>query len=93
MAEAAGRRRKKLTALLDAQAGVEYEGEEPPQPADADRLAIRAYNLLATGAGGIDLAGIAVVVEYLGIADVEDLLHRLEVIRNHKPPERPEVKD
>jgi len=34
-----------------------------------------------------------VVVEYLGIADVEDLLHRLEVIRNHKPPERPEVKD
>ena len=27
-----------------------------------------------------------------GIADVEDLLHRLEVIRNHKPPERPEVR-
>lgn len=38
--------------------------------------------------GGIDWAGLQVVVALLGVEDVEDLLFRLEVIRMHKPPER-----
>lgn len=52
-----------------------------------DLQAIRAWNFLATGAGGIDWAGLPVVVELLGVDDVEQLLERLYVIRTHKPPE------
>lgn len=62
----------------------------PPQADDGDRIAIRAFNLLANGTGGIDWAGLPVVVELLGVEDIEDLLHRLEVIRMHKPPEGPQ---
>lgn len=91
MAGAPGAGRKKLTALLDAQAGVEYEGEEPPQHGDAERIAIRAFNLMANGMGGIDWSGLQMVVEYLGVTDIDDLVHRLEVIRTHKPPESPQA--
>ena len=43
---------KKLIAVLDAQAGVQYDGEEPPKAAADDRLAIEAWNYLcANGAG------------------------------------------
>ena len=36
--------------------------------------------------GGLDWSGLPLVVEQLGIADLDSLLHRLEVIKNHKPP-------
>ncbi|MBY0467604.1 MAG: hypothetical protein K2Q07_01355 [Burkholderiaceae bacterium] len=80
--------RKKLTALLDVQlGGVEYEGEDPPRTTPADNLAIRAWNLLRNGHGGMDWSGLPMVCAHLGIEDIEGLLDRLEVIRNHKPPE------
>lgn len=43
---------------------------------------------MANGMGGIDWAGLQVVVALLGVEDLEDLLFRLEVIRTHNPPER-----
>lgn len=39
--------------------------------------------------GGIDWAGLPLVVEHLGIDDVEGLLHRLLTIKLHKRPEAP----
>lgn len=71
------------------QAGIQYEGEddEDPssQPSIDDYLAVRAWNLLATGMGSFDWAGLPAVCELLGIADVELLIHRLQVIKHHKP--------
>lgn len=36
--------------------------------------------------GGLDLAGLPLVVELLGVVDVEALLDRLLTIKTHKPP-------
>lgn len=36
--------------------------------------------------GGIDFAGMPLVIELLGIEDVEMLMHRLLAIKLHKPP-------
>lgn len=55
-------------------------------PADEDLLALRAYNLLANGMGGIDWAGVPLVFALLGVADPEPMLHRLGVIKLHRPP-------
>lgn len=74
--------------MLDAQAGIQYRGEEPPEPTDADLLALRVWNMLANGMGGIDWAGLPLAVELFGIADVDVLLHRLQVIKAHNPPKR-----
>lgn len=54
---------------------------------------MRAWNLLANGMGGIDWAGLEVVVAYLGVRDVESLVDRLQVIKLHKPPEVATPKD
>jgi hypothetical protein len=35
--------------------------------------------------GGIDWSGLPYVVELLAVDDVEGLIHRLQVIRRHKP--------
>lgn len=70
---------------MDAQAGIQYEGEEPPAPTALSNLAFDAFNHLSNGAGGIDWAGLGVVVELLGVADVERLVHDLQVIRHHRP--------
>ena len=40
-----------------------------------------AWSFLHTGQGSLDWAGLPVVVEYLGITDVEGLLTRLQVIK------------
>lgn len=48
---------------------------------------MRAFNLLHNGMGGLDWAGLPLVVELLGVTDIELLLVRLQVIREHKPPE------
>lgn len=42
---------------------------------------------LANGMGGIDWAGLPLVVEWLGITDIDGLLHRITVIKSHKRPD------
>lgn len=80
-----------MTALLDdiaaRQGGAQIEGEPPPAHCPHARVALEAWNHLATGMGGIDWQGLPIVVELLGIADAELdlLLHRLHVIKRHKP--------
>jgi len=73
--------------VLDAQAGIQYRGEDPPQATDADLLAMRVWNMLANGMGGLDWSGMPLAVALYGITDVEGLLHRLQVIKAHKPPQ------
>lgn len=72
--------------MLDAQAGIQYRGENPPEATDDDMLAMRTWNMLANGMGGLDWAGLPLAVALLGITDVEGLLHRLQVIKQHRPP-------
>lgn len=43
--------------------------------------------MLSNGMGGIDMSGLPLVCEWLGIADIDGLLMRMETIRMHKPPE------
>lgn len=40
--------------------------------------------------GGLDWAGLPVVVELLGVDDIEALLLRLATIKHHRPPEGPD---
>lgn len=63
-----------------------HEGEDTPQASHADRLAICAWNYLTDGQGGIDWSGLELIASTLGIDDLEDLMHRLLVIKLHKPP-------
>lgn len=72
--------------MLDAQAGVQYRGEAAPQATDDDLLAMRTWNMLANGMGGLDWAGLPLAVALFGINDVDGLLHRLQVIKAHRPP-------
>ena len=72
--------------MLDAQAGIQYRGEPPPEPTDADLLAVRVWNMLANGMGGIDWRALPLPVELFGITDIEGLIHRLLVIKSHNPP-------
>lgn len=37
--------------------------------------------------GGLDWAGLPVVVELMGIDDIEALVTRLAAIKNHRPPD------
>jgi hypothetical protein len=48
--------------------------------------AIKGWNLLANGSGGIDWAGLQLVVALLGVADVEAFVDALLVIKTHRPP-------
>lgn len=48
-------------------------------------LASRAFSMLANGMGGIDWSGLPYVVEILGVSDVEMLVHRLMVMKTHRP--------
>jgi hypothetical protein len=64
------------------------EGEQAERT-PADSMAIAAYNHLSNGMGGIDWAGLPLVVELLGITDIEGLMERLIVIKMHRPPEPP----
>jgi len=78
-----------VTALLDAQAGVQYEGETAdPSPCPHAAQAVRAWNHLSNGMGGIDWQGLDAVTTLLQVADeqVELLLVRLLAIKTYKPP-------
>lgn len=72
--------------MLDAQAGVEYDGEDPPDATAQDAMAIRIYNGLSNGMGGLDWAGLPLLCAWHGVRDVDGLLHRLLVIKGHRPP-------
>jgi hypothetical protein len=88
---AARGRGKKLKALLDAQAGIQYEGETHDEP-DADSLlAVRCWNFLATGMGGFDYGGLDTVAALFDLPDdqLELLLYRLDLIKRHRPPTGP----
>lgn len=50
-------------------------------------MALTVQNFLANGMGGLDWSGFDLVVEKLGIEDVDGLLDRLLVIKTHKPKE------
>lgn len=78
-----------MTALLDAQAGIQYEGagtDEPTCPHAV--MALRAWNHLANGMGAIDWTGLDTVTTLLGVPDdqLELLLVRLLAIKTHRPP-------
>ena len=47
---------------------------------------MNVYALLNNGTGGLDWAGLPLLVGWMGIHDVEALMHRLAVIRLHRPP-------
>ncbi|HMQ71350.1 MAG TPA: hypothetical protein PKA84_01610 [Rubrivivax sp.] len=49
---------------------------------------MRAWNLLATGAGGFDWAGLPLVCGLLGVREPEMLIERLLIIKTHRPPGR-----
>ena len=66
------------------QDGVTYVGDQP-ELTESDDMAIVAFNLLSNGMGGIDWSGLDVVVTKLGIEDVEGLIDRFYVIKNHRP--------
>lgn len=71
-----------LDAAADRAAGIQYEGEHPPQPSHEDGIAMRAWALLANPAGGLEWAGLPLVCEWLGVQDVDGLLWRLGVIKD-----------
>lgn len=50
-----------------------------------EAAAIRAWNLLCNGMGGIDWAGFHLVATTLGVTDIEGLIDRLAVIKRHQP--------
>ena len=77
-----------MTALLDAQAGIQYEGETvDARPCPHAVTAMHAWNHLANGMGAIDWQGIDTVAALLDVADgqLELLLHRLQVIKCYRP--------
>lgn len=70
--------------MLDAQAGHQYEGEDPPEITSDDAMAIRIFNGLSNGMGGLDWAGLPLLVALHDVRDVEGLLHRLHTIKVHQ---------
>ena len=75
---------QKLTALLDAQAGVEYEGDDVPVATAEDRLAFKVFGLFANGSGGFDWAGMPLACARYGVRDVAGLIDRLLIIKTHR---------
>jgi hypothetical protein len=68
------------------------EGAEPLQPDADEAIAIAVFNALKNGQGGIDWAGLPMVLEWFGVADVAGLLQRLLLIKSYrKPAERGEA--
>jgi hypothetical protein len=49
-------------------------------------VALRAWELLRTGLGGIDWAGLPLVAGLLGVQDPESLIWRLQAIRAYRNP-------
>lgn len=60
-----------------------WEGEAAPVASADDHAAIRVHAMLSNGMGGYDWAGLPLMVEWIGVQDVEGLLARLHAIRQH----------
>lgn len=67
--------------------GEQFEGEEPPTATAEEMHAITVRNLLATGMGGIDWAGLPLVVEWLGVRDLQGLMQRLSILLSYRKPD------
>lgn len=48
---------------------------------------MQAYNLLSNGMGGIDWAGLPLVVAHLGIERIDVLIDTMATIKTHQPRE------
>lgn len=75
-------------------------GQEPAELLSQNALAIKAWNFLSNGMGGVDTAGLPFVCEWLGVEDPELLAEALLCIRLHgakksddNPPDEPEDPD
>lgn len=70
---------------MDAAAGIQYEGEDPPEATPDDAVALRVLRMLSNGMGGIDWAGLPLACAIHSVDDVEMLVHRLVAAKNHRP--------
>lgn len=52
-------------------------------------MALIVFNALADGMGGLNWSGLELHVALFGISDVEGLVHRLHVIKGHRPKDSP----
>lgn len=77
---------KKIRDLLDARAGIQWEGEQPPAPDGDDLKALAIFNLLSNGMGGLDWSGLDLLCEFYQVRDVEGLLLRLVELKTYTPP-------
>ena len=62
-----------------------WEGDEEPQATADDVIAGRVFSMLSNGHGGIDWPGLPLAVALFGVRDIEALIHRLLVIKTHRP--------
>jgi hypothetical protein len=53
-------------------------------------LAIRVFNALSNGMGGIDWSGLPLICALHGVRDVEGLMYRLLTIKTHRKPDEQE---
>lgn len=51
-----------------------------------DTIAIRIFNALQNGMGGVDWAGLPWMADLYGVEDLDDITERLIVIKTHEPP-------
>jgi hypothetical protein len=87
--QAARRRRKKLLAFLDYRAGVVWEGEAPPEPNASTLEAIRVWNFIADGMGGVRWDALPLALEFNRVPDAEETIVRLLLIKSHNPKREP----
>lgn len=52
-------------------------------------VALRIFNALANGTGGLDWAALPLFAALHTVQDLEPLIDRLLVIKTHKPPTSP----
>lgn len=57
-----------------------------PRADAADGLAFKVFNLLADGMGGLNWAGMPLVCGWLGVQDIDDLMHRMAIIKTRRKP-------
>lgn len=60
---------------------------------DTNALAIRVWNALANGMGGLDWSGLDFHCQLLGVQDVEALVDALLDIKTHRPRKLGEMSD
>lgn len=61
-------------------------GEDAPVASALHSLHLRAWALLKNGMGGVDWAGLPVVMAHLGLTDPAALIESLATIKNYQPP-------